>query len=153
MIIIFLIIIDQIAKIAIIKNIYNSNLTVINGILNFTYTENTGGAFSIGNNSTIMFIIVSIIVIAIITKFIISKKEELSLNIQIALSLILSGGIGNLIDRIIRGFVIDFIDFNPLIKYPIFNIADIYIVVGCVIIGINLIINTINERNKWTNIK
>lgn len=148
MIIIFLIIIDQIAKIAIIKNIYNSNLTVINGILNFTYTENTGGAFSIGNNSTIMFIIVSIIVIAIITKFIISKKEELSLNIQIALSLILSGGIGNLIDRIIRGFVIDFIDFNPLIKYPIFNIADIYIVVGCVIIGINLIINTINERNK-----
>lgn len=148
MIIIFLIIIDQIAKIAIIKNIYNSSLTVINGILNFTYAENTGGAFSIGNNSTIMFIIVSIIVIILLAKFIISKREEMPLNIQIALCLILSGGIGNLIDRIIRGFVIDFIDFNQLIKYPIFNIADIYIVVGCVIIGINLIINTINERNK-----
>ena len=95
-----------------------------------------------------MFIIVSIIVIVIITKFIISKKDEAPINIQIALSLILAGGIGNLIDRTIRGFVIDFIDFSPLIKYPIFNIADIYIVVGCIIVGINLIINTINERNK-----
>lgn len=143
-----LIIIDQTSKIAIIKNIYNSSITVINGMLNFTYAENTGGAFCIGNNSTIMFIIVSIIVIAIITKFIISKKDEVPINIQIALSLILAGGIGNLIDRVVRGFVIDFIDFSPLIRYPIFNIADIYIVLGCLMLGIIVIIDIVKERNK-----
>ena len=146
--IIFLIIIDQIAKFAIVKNIYNSSITVIQGLLNFTYVENTGGAFGIGNNSTIMFVIVNVIVITIITKFIISKKDDLPTSILIGLGLILAGGIGNLIDRIFRGFVIDYIDFNPLIKYPAFNIADICVMLGCVIIGIDLFVNVIRERKK-----
>ena len=147
-IIIFLIIIDQIAKIAILKNIYNSSITVIQGILNFTYVENTGGAFGIGNNSTITYVIVNIIIIILIAKFILSKNNELSTYILVGLGLILAGGMGNLIDRIFRGFVVDYIDFNPLIKYPVFNIADICVVIGCLIIGVNLVVNTINERKE-----
>ena len=108
-----------------------------------TYIENTGGAFGIGNNSTIMFIIVNIIVIMLVTKFITLKNNELSAYMLIGLGLILAGGIGNLIDRVFRGFVVDYIDFNPLIKYPVFNIADICVVIGCLIIGMNVIVNAV----------
>ena len=146
--IIYLVTMDQIIKLGIVRNIYNSGLIIINGVLNLTYIENTGGAFGIGNNSTLMFIISNIIVITLVTKFIISKKDEVSKYILISLGLILAGGIGNLIDRIFRGFVIDYIDFNPLIKYPVFNIADIYVVVGCILIGINLFANIIKDRKE-----
>ncbi len=64
------------------------------------------------------------------------------------LGLILAGGIGNLIDRIFRGFVVDYIDISPLIKYPVFNIADVCIVIGCIAIAINLVVNIIRDRKK-----
>jgi len=149
-IVICLTFIDQIVKFAIIENLYNSSKTILNGVLNLTYVENTGGAFGIGNNSTLMFITVSIIVISLITKFIISKKDEMSTYILIGLGLILGGGIGNLIDRIFKGFVVDYIDFSPLIKYPVFNIADVCVVVGCIIIGIGEINERIQNKRRTT---
>lgn len=79
-------------------------------------------------------------------KFIISRINEINNKELSAMSLIIAGGIGNLIDRIFRGYVIDFIDINPVFKYPVFNIADICVVVGCIIIAIDLIvINTIKS--------
>lgn len=143
---IFLIIIDQLVKFIIVNNLYNSTITVLNEVLNLTYVENTGGAFGIGSNNTIMFVIVNIIIITIIIKFILSKKDDVSTSILMSLALILTGGIGNLIDRVFRGYVIDYIDINPLIKYPMFNIADICVVVGSIIIVIYTIIITIKER-------
>ena len=110
--------------------------------MDITYVENTGAAFGIGNDSTIMFIIVSVILITVITKFILSEKNQISTYILVSLGLILAGGIGNLIDRIFRGFVVDYIDFSPLIKYPVFNFADICVVVGCMIV----VIGEFNER-------
>ena len=74
-IIICIIAIDQIVKNLIINNIYNSNIIILDGILNLTYLENTGGAYGIGNDSTIMFILVNLVVITLITKFILSKKN------------------------------------------------------------------------------
>ena len=114
-----------------------------------TYVENTGGAYGIGSNSIIMFIIVNIIVITLLTKFILSKKDEINIVILISISLIIAGGLGNLIDRIFRGYVIDYIDINPLFKYPVFNIADICVVLGCTVVVINLIINTIKEKTNY----
>ena len=141
-----IIILDQTIKFVIVKKIYNSSINIIKGMLNFTYIENTGGAYGIGNDSTFMFIIVNIIIITLIGKFILSKKNDISANILFSLGLIVAGGIGNLIDRVFRGFVIDYIDFNPLIKYPVFNLADICVVIGCLIVVINVIINIIKER-------
>lgn len=146
--IILLIIIDQVTKCIVVKNMYNSNITVLEGILSFTYVENKGGAYGIGNDSTLMFIIVNAIVITLITKFILSKKNDISTYILISLGLILAGGTGNLVDRVFRGFVVDYIDFNHLIKFPVFNIADICVVLGCMLVIINLIINTIKERRN-----
>jgi len=142
--IICLISIDQIIKFTVIKNMYNSSIIILKGIINLTYVENTGGAFGIGNNSKIIFIIANIILLTLITLFIILKKNQISIYELIGLGLILSGGIGNLFDRVFRGFVVDYIDFNPLIRYPVFNIADIYVVVGCMMIAINVV----KERKK-----
>ena len=92
-----------------------------------------------------MFIIVSIIIITIIIKFILAKKNDLNITTLVSLTLILAGGISNLIDRIFRGFVIDYIDINPIIKFPIFNIADICVVVACAILFISIIIEMKKE--------
>lgn len=146
-IIIISISIDQIAKEIIMKNMFKSSIEIIKGILNFTYVENTGGAYGIGSNNILMFIIINVIIIGILMKFVISKRDEINNALLIAISLIIAGGIGNLIDRIFRGYVVDFIDINPVFKYPVFNIADIFVVTGCIVIAIDLIYSTIKSKN------
>ena len=147
MIIIF-VLIDQIIKINITEKLRYSTMNIIEGILNFTYVENTGGAYGIGNNSVSTIIIVNIIIITILGKFVLAKKDEIHIAILFGFGLILAGGIANLADRIFRGFVVDYIDFNPLIEYPVFNFADICVVVGCIIIGINLFVETIKNKKQ-----
>ncbi len=127
-----IIVLDQITK-AILSG---KNLIIIPNILNFTYTENTGVAFGIGSNNLILIIISNIVVLGIIIRFIKERKEQVNFSILFSLVLILSGGIGNLIDRIVKGYVIDFIDVN-LFNFPNFNVADISIIIG---IGILLIV-------------
>lgn len=142
------ILLDQIIKIIIKSKLFNSSILVIPYILKLTYVQNTGAAFGIGSNSTSMFVAVNIVIIGLITYFIFSKKDEINRPILIALHLIVAGGISNLIDRITRGFVVDYIDISPLIKYPVFNLADIFIVVGCIIIAISLIKDAIVKKKN-----
>ena len=142
------ILLDQLIKIIIKSKIFNSSIILIPHVLNLTYVQNTGAAFGIGSNSTSMFVAVNVVIIGLITYFIFSKKEELSKLILIALHLVLAGGIGNLIDRIARGFVIDYIDISPLIKYPVFNLADIFLVVGCLIVVISLVKDTVIKKKN-----
>ena len=142
------ILLDQLIKIIIKSKIFNSSIILIPHVLNLTYVQNTGAAFGIGNNSTSMFVAVNVVIIGLITYFIFSKKEELSKLILIALHLVLAGGIGNLIDRIARGFVIDYIDISPLIKYPVFNLADIFVVIGCLIIAVFLVKDTVIKKKN-----
>ena len=143
-----MILLDQLIKIIIKSKIFNSSIILIPHVLNLTYVQNTGAAFGIGNNSTSMFVAVNVVIIGLITYFIFSKKEELSKLILIALHLVLAGGIGNLIDRIARGFVIDYIDISPLIKYPVFNLADIFVVIGCLIIAVFLVKDTVIKKKN-----
>ena len=142
------ILLDQVIKIIMKSKLFNSSILVIPYILKLTYVQNTGAAFGIGNNSTSMFVAVNIVIIGLITYFIFSKKDEINRPILSALHLIVAGGISNLIDRITRGFVIDYIDISPLIKYPVFNLADIFIVVGCIIIAISLIKDAIVKKKN-----
>lgn len=142
------ILLDQLIKIIIKSKIFNSSIILIPHVLNLTYVQNTGAAFGIGSDSTSMFVAVNVVIIGLITYFIFSKKEELSKLILIALHLVLAGGIGNLIDRIARGFVIDYIDISPLIKYPVFNLADIFVVVGCLIVVISLVKDTVIKKKN-----
>lgn len=125
-IILVLIAIDQIIKFIVVNT-----KTVTN---NPNFLENYGGAFGIGGNSTIFFILVNIVVLGIIIKFIISQKDRVDTKTLASFTFILAGGFSNLIDRIVRGFVVDYIDVTKLFDFPVFNIADIFIVIGWIML-------------------
>lgn len=72
----------------------------------------------------------------------------LNCTINVAISMIIGGGISNLIDRVFRGSVIDYIDINYWLKYPVFNIADVFIVAGVIIVISYLIIKVVKEQEK-----
>ena len=148
LLVIIIVFLDQITKYILI----GKNFTIIPNILNFTYTENTGVAFGIGANNIFLTIIVNIIVLGVIIDCI--RKNQTDFKILIPLILIFSGGVGNLIDRIFRGYVIDFIDIN-LFNFPNFNIADICITIGIIfliIIILNLTKNDTKNKNFSQNV-
>jgi len=106
---------------------------IISNILHLTYAENKGAAFSILQNQRWLFITLTII-ICIVIIFILITHSSMHILLKISLSLILGGAIGNLIDRIKLGYVIDFIDFR-IINYPIFNLADSAVVIGTILLS------------------
>jgi signal peptidase II len=118
---------------------------VIHGFFNLTHVRNTGGAFGIfggerGGLGSLLFVVVSLIAIGILLFLFIKMKEEKEM-ISFSFPLILAGAIGNLIDRLRYGEVIDFLDFH-LFSYhwPAFNIADSAITVGVILLGYGLLI-------------
>lgn len=128
--IIILIIIDQITKIYMI-NLHGNSVIVIEGILQLSYAKNTGIAFGLADKNLISIIITDMIVIFILLRFLILQRDNINKATRISLILILAGGISNLIDRIVYKGVIDFIDISQRIEhFPIFNIADIFIIIG-----------------------
>ena len=129
-----LLLLDQIIKCIVINN----NFVLIPGFLNLTYTENTGIAFGLNENNVILIILVNIVILGIIIKFLKENMDKIDMLEFISLILVLVGGVGNLIDRIFRGHVIDFININ-LFNFPVFNMADTYITVGAIILLIVII--------------
>ncbi len=119
------ILVDQLTKFFAVK--ITSDIVIINGVLSFSKVENYGSAFGIFQNVNGIFAVVSaLICIALLCYIFYGEKK--GLGISIGAFLVLSGGIGNLIDRAFRGFVVDFIN-TPFIDT--FNVADSLIVVGC----------------------
>ena len=143
--------IDQILKIM-VRNSINlfQEIKIIKNFFYLTHLENTGAAFSVLENSTIFLIIISVIFILFLDKYI--RKEENNFNKLdvISFGLIMGGIYGNLIDRIIHRGVIDYLSFI-IFKYnfPVFNFADICIVVGASLIIIDtLFIKKNNQIEK-----
>ena len=123
------------------------SIKVINNFFYITYTRNTGAAWSILEDQRILLLIISVIVLYLINKFM--NKEKLSKIESLSYGIIIGGIVGNLIDRIFYGFVIDFLDFKLFgYDYPIFNLADTFIVVGIIIMGIISIRKEFYERNQ-----
>ncbi len=125
-----ILLIDQISKSIIEVYLkFNESFKVIKNFFYLTLTHNTGGAWSILDNYSFIFIILSIVAFIIILKFMLSFKNNLRNNI--AFASLIGGLLSNLADRIFLGYVRDFLDFRIFgYDYPIFNIADIAIVVG-----------------------
>ena len=132
-------IIDQITKILIIKFLPLSDSVEI--IKNFFYiipTNNTGAAFSILIGQRIFLILITIAILVFLIQYIKKNKIERKIDI-VSFSFIIGGSLGNLIDRIIRGSVIDFISLKfGNYNFPIFNIADTLIVVGVILLLIGV---------------
>ena len=138
--IIFLsLILDQISKIVINTNLKeNESIKVIGSFFKLTKVFNEGAAFSLFDGSKVFLIIVSIISILFLL-YMMKDFKDSKLN-NIAFGFIFGGILGNLIDRLFLGYVRDFLDFNILgFHYPVFNLADSFIVIGVIILIIDLI--------------
>ena len=108
-----------------------STYDLIPGVFRLQYCENTGAAFSILAGQTWFFIILTVILCSFIIFLLIRGVVRSKIG-RIALVCIASGGIGNLIDRIFRGFVVDMFDFY-LIDFAVFNVADIFVCCGSIV--------------------
>ncbi|AFK87006.1 MULTISPECIES: signal peptidase II [Thermoanaerobacterium] len=139
--VILAILIDQISKYFVVRYLKPiGTFPIIDNVFNFTYVENKGAAFGILQNKTLLFIIITIIVGTILVYSII--KVPSSTFYKFTLSMILGGAIGNLIDRVRLGYVVDFIDFK---FFPaVFNLADSMIVVGAILLCYTLILKREN---------
>ena len=140
---ILIIMLDQISKLIMI----DKNINILPQVLSFSYTQNTGVAFGLISNNIIFVIIFNIVILGIIIKFLKENNESIDYTVLVSLILILSGGIGNLIDRILKGYVVDFIKFD-FINFPIFNVADISITLGIFILVIIIVKQMIQNKNE-----
>lgn len=130
-----LIICDQVSKIAVLKYLKPIGTSVvIKNIFSLTYVENRGAAFGILQNSRWVFICATIIILAVLIIYKIKSRPQGKI-INTSLCLLISGAIGNLIDRIFRGFVVDMLEVT-FIEYPVFNVADCFVVVGAILLGV-----------------
>ena len=135
-----LVILDQITKALVINffDLYDS--VVLLPIVNLTFVVNYGFAFGLLNNPSLNQILVSLVILAIIIYFLYLLIKTQDKIFQLTLTLILAGALGNFVDRIFRGFVIDFIDiYIGKYHWPAFNIADSCITVGFLVLMINIL--------------
>lgn len=101
-----------------------------------------------GKDYQIIIIILNIIILATLLIGVIKKYKDITKITKLLVSFIIAGGTSNLIDRIFRGYVVDYIDINKIINYPIFNIADISIVLGCALLGVCALRKIIKNQEK-----
>ncbi len=140
--------IDQIIKIIITNNIVGEKITIINNFFHLTYIENTGAAWGLFSGTRWFLIIISILAIYAIIKYFLLDINITKIEFA-GYSLILGGIIGNLIDRVILGYVVDYAAFTfGTYDFPVFNIADASMVIGVALVVINLIGNAIRHRRK-----
>lgn len=140
---------DQAAKfLAVTKLKPIGTHTLISGVLDLTFVENRGAAFGMLSGKRWFFVILTIIVavIIVIAFFKMPKNKEYSL-VRICLVLVLSGAIGNLIDRLFNGYVVDFLEVT-FISWPVFNLADIYVVTGALLLAFLMLFVIKEEKTK-----
>lgn len=127
--VIAMIVLDQLVKywtVSVLKAA--GSIPILENVFHLTYVENRGAAFSILQGQKVFFILVTAFVLAMIA-IAFYKKWIVHFSGKWALLMVAGGAIGNLIDRIFRGFVVDMFDFC-LINFPVFNVADIFVVCG-----------------------
>lgn len=148
---IILLCIDQISKLLVVNLLTKTDsITIIKKFFYLTYINNDGAAFSILVGKRIFLILIAVLVIVMLIRYI--KKNNIENKLElVSISLIIGGSLGNLMDRVIRGYVIDFLDFKIFnYNFPIFNLADTFIVIGVFLLLLKEIRkeNNLDSRNK-----
>ena len=141
------IVLDQVSKILILNFLYEDQIVLIPNILRFTYVENRGMAFGLLADHRWVFMLFSVIGIALIGAYLwFYVKGTLG---RVGLALVIGGGIGNMIDRVAYGFVVDFIDFYAFDFWNwVFNIADSAVCVGAGLFMLYIILDTVKEYKR-----
>jgi len=148
--------VDQWTKYAVQQRLtLYEKVEVVHGFFNLVHVRNTGGAFGIfggekGGLGSLIFVVVSLVAIGSILFFYLRLKEDEG-TLSLSFSLVLSGAIGNLIDRLHYGEVVDFLDFYVLsFHWPAFNIADSAICLGIGLMALELLIRD-RKKSKFQN--
>ena len=124
------VVLDRIIKMIIVSLGFGNSITVIKGFFNITCMYNDGAAWSMLSGYRILLIIISIAEL-IVLYFVFIKGKKLKTIEIIIMGMLIGGIVGNLIDRIVYGYVIDYLDFNIFgYNFPIFNLADSLIVIS-----------------------
>lgn len=140
--------VDQATKyLALVKLKPISSMTMADGFLNLTFVENRGVAFGMFSGQR-WFILLLTAVITVVLLYFYSKlpKTKEYKFVRMAMVLVFAGAIGNMIDRVFRGYVVDFFEF-AFVRFPVFNVADIFVVVGVFILAF-LILFVIKEPEE-----
>jgi signal peptidase II len=135
-----LIVLDQVTKYVVHDKFrLGESIPILTGFFNLTYIRNTGAAFGLLAHANLVFRIPFFVIVPIVALgaigYIFRKIPDQDLKLSIALSLVIGGAVGNLIDRVLLGYVIDFLDFHVLgYHWPAFNVADSVISIGAVLL-------------------
>ena len=135
-----LILLDQWSKhLAIVKLKGQAAYVLISGVFELDYLENRGSAFGLFQNKKVFLLLVGVVFMVVMFYLLFKlPAEKKFLSLHLVAAAIVAGGIGNMIDRFVLGYVVDFFSFI-LIHYPVFNVADVYIVVATILMAILLI--------------
>ena len=147
-----LVAIDQFIKLLVIEHLEPiGSLPLIDGFIQLNYAENTGAAFGSFSGKTSLLSIFTFVIIVVGIIYLLIKKRKVDVE-YVCITLIIAGGLGNLVDRVFRGFVVDYIE--PLfMDFAIFNFADILVTCSCIALVIWLIYDMYREgkREKGKN--
>ena len=117
----------------------NSTITVIPGVFDLTYIINRGAAWGILAGKQVLLTVFTVLVLAALVFYVVKKHKDIGKLELVSIAMIVGGGIGNLIGRVFDGYVVDFINIRFVSFFNIFNIADIGITVGCVLLVISVL--------------
>lgn len=141
-------IIDLFLKQIILNNVKSLPLTVIPSFFSISYVENTGGAWGILGNTTWILTLLSVLVVILLNQYLLKREKYTKLE-TISYGLFMGGLLGNLVDRMIYGHVIDYLDFTIFsYSYPVFNLADIALVIGVFLLVIEMVRRDRNENKS-----
>ena len=130
---------DQVLKWIVCNTLeIGQSVPLINGVFHFTYIRNFGAAFSILQNRLVFLILITVVITVVLLAFLARTRKTANLLMRISIPLIIGGGIGNLIDRIRLGYVVDYLDFR-LIHFPVFNFADCCVTIGAALLVLGLL--------------
>ena len=114
-------------------------MTLMEGFMDLTFVENRGVAFGMFSGQRwFILLLTGIIAAGLIWFYVTMPKKKEYFPLRVSLVLVLSGAIGNIIDRLFRGYVVDFFEFT-FFEWPVFNVADIYVVVGVILLALMII--------------
>ena len=153
------VVLDQVSKYLAVAYLMDiDTFPVIKNVLHFTYVENRGAAFGMLKNHRWVFLVFSTVAILLLAVYLfrgvsyLSEKNEMGVYPPLsplggtAIAMIVSGGIGNMIDRLALGYVVDFIDVR-LINFAVFNIADSFVCVGAALLALHLVLPLFQKKN------
>lgn len=129
---------DQLSKLWILNNIaLYDHIPAIPGLFRLTYVQNTGAAFSMFEGKQTMFLVIFAAFTFLVVWDLWKKKMPFTVFERWCVAAIYAGGVGNLIDRLRFGYVVDMIE-TEFIRFPVFNVADSFITCGCILLLVHL---------------